>query len=159
MGQIQYVPGKGTGFLDVERSRVCGQAEAVLVVSWCTMYSACIPSAQSCSSMRVGLIVGVIRLDVNSSRIFQFLGGQQLGESCDHKRRIKATSPTTRYRTTIYATSIEMSLPYHVSGLSRRSKRPSAESREGLGGSDPGNLDGPPPAPAHRVHLQGKEFV
>ena len=117
MGQIQYVPGKGAGFLDVERSRVCGRAEAVLVVSWCAMYSACIPSARSCSSMRVGLIVGVIRLDVNSSRIFRFLGGQQLGESCDHKRRIKATSPTTCYRATIYANQYRNESPISCLGF------------------------------------------
>ena len=54
-----------------------------------------------------------------------------------------------------------MSLPYPTSSPSSNQKHPSAESRgkgEGLGGSDPVSFIGPPPAPAHRVHSQGKEF-
>ena len=52
----------------------------------------------------------------------------------------------------------EMSLPYPASGSSKKRKLSAAESRDkgvGSSGTDPGDLDGPQPAPAHRGHPQG----
>ena len=71
---------------------------------------------------------------------------------------MEVTSPNIRYRT-----NIDMSLPYSVSGSSKKRKHSVTESRDkGVGSSltGPGDLqvDGPPPAPALRGNLQGQQF-
>ena len=76
--------------------------------------------------------------------------------------RRNATSPTIRYRTTIYTPiDVDMSLPHSIAGPSKGRKHLSAESGDkgvGLGGIDPANLDGPQPAPAYRDRSQGQKF-
>ena len=54
-----------------------------------------------------------------------------------------------------------MSLPHSASGPLKKRKHSAAEGGDkgaGSGGADPGYLDGPPPAPAHRGRSQGQGF-
>ena len=81
----------------------------------------------------------------------------------DHviSRNRTATGPTTQYHTTIY-TNAAMSTPFPAQSLSKKRKRPLADTQdngEGSGGPDPEDLEiRPPSAPPLRVRSDGQDF-
>ena len=97
------------------------------------------------------------------------VGGEQFSVSADAvtvvtvgaRRKWKSRVQLSVIAPPSTTTNTDMSLPYSVSGLSKKRKHSAAEDREkgvGSSGTGLGDPDGPPPAPAHREHLQGQEF-
>ena len=88
-------------------------------------------------------------------------------QSCDRSIGTKSTRHEANYPLSCHhplctpAKNTDMSLPHSVVGLSKKRKHSAAEhgdKRMGSSGANPGDFEGPPPAPAHRGHLQGQEF-